>query len=207
MPCLQRVTRALVAVGLAASMGAFAACSSSSPSPTIDVNQFIPDTCRFLADKTNCWATLLSSIDECIGVVPDGGSRGKGVLSADGRTCTYPNGRVDTFVNPLDPTVQPKVFDVTVTVNGKTCVRYAHHTDGSIAVTGPEGRAATLVYTAPHQVKFTCPSGGGGYTGNDADLCALGGPGQGEFDIYGTGGASVQISNMTNSLFDCDKAP
>ena len=107
-------------------------CSSSSTGTTPGSS----DTCGFVKDAKNCWHQLVVPIEACLGDVEGE----KGVLTADGKTCTYASGRAVTFAIPLDPTKKYEDKDFTVTVGGKACLHYVEvKTSSTFSITGPDG--------------------------------------------------------------------
>ena len=150
-------------------LGAFVAhagagCSSSSS------NDAPPDqSCEFAQNENNCWRQLTKTIDDCLTDEPEGDPSTylptpptvKGTLSSDLTSCTYASGRAVTFGK--DPRVNMTTDgskttvpdrDVTVTMNGKTCLRYVTSNNmQTVSVTGPGG-TFTIDQTA-----YTCPDG------------------------------------------------
>jgi len=182
----------------ACALGA-AACSSSSNASTTT-----PDSCGFVQNKSNCWVQELASIDGCLGEPPEAGTPA-GTLSADGRTCTYVDGRVDTFVDPLgDLSNEPAQYDLTLRKNGVVCAHVTRGGDGSFAMSGPTGGAAKITKSAD-ALTFTCADGSPGFVGDDRSPCAVAAPGSTITISLGGSELEVLLAGMKNPLFACHR--
>jgi hypothetical protein len=188
---------------LGASFCALVVGCSSSSNEMPNVGSFGDQaTCNFMQDKNNCLEQMLASIDACIA---SDATTPVATMSADGSTCSASDGRVSvTFDPPLASTsTKPQGWDATIkNAAGATCAHYVEHAqDEGYTLTDGSGKTATLVYTAPHQVKFTCPDGSG-WQDNDQDLCLPVLPGSASTS-YGSAGIDVSILDMKHSLFHC----
>jgi hypothetical protein len=124
--------RPLLALVTIETLGALLACSSTSASTTTGS----PDTCGFVKDANNCWHELFAQIEACLGDIEGE----KGALAADGKTCSYPSGRLVTFAIPLDPATKYVDKDFTATVGGKACLHYLEvKSTNTFSITGPNG--------------------------------------------------------------------
>lgn len=116
------------------------------------------DTCSFIADPNNCYRKLVAAVDDCLTDVGDGGASSTGALSSDGLSCTYPTGRTVTFGSDARQYGSQTPMDVTVTVGGKTCVRYVTQPKTSMTITGPDGGTINVTITGTGET-ITCPDG------------------------------------------------
>lgn len=124
-------------------------------------------TCELLADPGNCWASATARAAACL---PSRGT--PGTLSADRKTCTWPDGARVTFDTPLpNDTLELErlAFDVTgpdgcawrfvdtfenrmeLTVDGATEVSQLHP-GGEFELACSDGTS----YTADFDLLFTC---------------------------------------------------
>jgi hypothetical protein len=130
------------------------ACSSSSSAPP-------DDTCSFLADRNNCYVSLLAAVDDCLTDAngDGGGVSVSGTLSADGASCTYASGRAVSFVGDARQYDASKTAqDVTVKLGGKTCLHYVSAPKASLTITQPDGRTLRVAVTGAGET-ITCPDG------------------------------------------------
>jgi hypothetical protein len=189
---------ALVASSVAAS--AIGCSSSSNDDSTFGFGD--PATCKFVQDKNNCLMQMLVDVDACLAADTTAPS---GVMSTDGVSCTSTDGRVSVAFNPplATSSSEPRGYDATIkNASGATCAHYIKDADDNgYSLTDANGKTARLVYTGPHQVKFTCPDGSG-WQDNDQDLCLIVVPGE-TTTSWGSSGVQVNILNLTHPLFRC----
>lgn len=138
----------LVLVPACGSGGSSSSSSGSAPD----------DTCAFLTDPNNCYRKLVAAVDECLADDGDGGANSAGTLSADGRSCNYPNGRTVTFGSDVRQYGSKTPMDVTVTAGGKTCVHYVTQPQSSMTITGPDNGTINVTISGNGET-ITCPDG------------------------------------------------
>ena len=188
---------------LALSALALVACSSSSSSGGPNDMQFgDPATCQFTQNKNNCLDQMFATIDACLAT---NATTPTGTLTADGASCASTDGHVHVTFDPALPSLdaEPKGYDATIAnSSGATCAHFVKNAnDNGYTITDGSGKTATLVYTAPHQVKFTCPDGSG-WQDNDQDLCLVVLPGE-TATSYGSSGIQVSLLGLNHALFRC----
>jgi len=175
------------------------ACSSDKS--TLD------NICAFAADANNCWHSIASEVDSCMGRPPSGE---RGTLNASATTCTYPSGRTIQFAIPLpvNTDLNDKDVDFTVVVGAKTCLHYATSNNGSnISVTGPDGKAVTeLSNSASGTATVTCPNGSQ-FSGNGMSLlscldASLGGGMPGTYYSWSSSSETLGLLGGP-TVFDC----
>lgn len=184
-----------------------AACSSGGGGPL---------DCETLRGD-NCWKAALAEVRGCGGQTTDGGSVPTGTLSADGLTCTYPDGREVIFDEPASlPPSSGKDIGFAVEVSGNTCFSFAY-TAGPPNAYALTVSAGTVRFEGvqPDQAVLTCPDGAV-YRGNYYALLGCGstyeekeqilpsvvwqgGPGSGGIELNGAGPDSPV------TLFHCAK--
>lgn len=100
----------LVPAGLAfALVAACGGSGTSTPEPG-------PMDCAWTASETNCWKTTIAVVKDCL--PPDSET---GVLSADGKTCTFQGAKVVTFDTPLT-IPPPDLLSFTIKSGETACV-------------------------------------------------------------------------------------
>jgi hypothetical protein len=126
-------------------------------------------------------------------------------MSVDGASCTSTDGHVSVTFNPpiATATSAPAGYDATIAnASGASCAHFVKDAnDDGYTLTDGSGKTATLVYTAPHQVKFTCPDGSG-WQDNDQDVCIIALPGE-TSSSYGSAGIAVSVLGLKHTLFRC----
>lgn len=109
--------------------------------------------CAYLAGPDNCWKAQLAVVKAC--TVPRNAS---GRLSADRRVCTYDDGHVITFDEPLAvPVDSDHEHHLTVNNGGADCVRFdganakgvSIRTSAGTVKLGPTGSGTSAVLTCP----------------------------------------------------------
>jgi hypothetical protein len=143
---------------------------------------------------------MVTSVYACLGELCDP-PPDKGVLSADGTSCSYASGRHVTFAPAIDPTSNPT--DVRVTLGGVECFHYVV-TPSKTTITTPIG-TMTVVPTGPDSGTFTCPDGTSlAISKSDIDACPSGVfPG---FDKTESGppfAVSWALHGSDTPIFDC----
>jgi len=146
-------------------------CSSSGDDDDDDAFEGEPLECAWFTEQ-NCWISTFAGAPSC---VPP--SSETGVLSADGRSCTYTNGSSVVFRQPL---VFPNLDDAdedndfieswnfTVKASdGSDCIRYEESDSGKQVVV--RGQAYTELYRG-FGMQVTCPDGKKYATPNAFDL-------------------------------------
>lgn len=120
--------------------------------------------CAWL-EGDNCWKTTLVGATSCLPAEAD-----SGVLSADGRTCTYASGHVVTFDEPLVLPLsidEDILFRFTLTAAGQTCLRFVE-TETSMTVTF--GDQVFESSSNGVDLRFRCPDGSSYSNDNALDL-------------------------------------
>ena len=120
-------------------------------------------------DGDNCYKTTLAAA-MCMDVAGDGGAP-SGVLSADGSTCTYANGKVVTFNPPITlPIPNSSTWSFTITMNGAMCMQYHTAPDQGFQLTTSAG---TVSESEAHALTISCPNGTSYSTSGPASLGLL----------------------------------
>jgi hypothetical protein len=168
---------------------------SSSGGGTLD--------CAWLAGD-NCWKTTLADAADCL--PPDTET---GVLSADGKTCTFTNGITIAFATPLAvPPPDQATFNFTVTNGGVECLHFENPQRSTKLVvkgkTVQEGLAGAtgLAVSCPDGTSFSNPNAFSLFMCGDDGGAGLGSiPGEGwssggtdvSFELLGAAGGSQHI--------------
>jgi hypothetical protein len=132
-------------VGTAGSSGGGAGGTSDGGlTPTLD--------CAWLGGN-NCWKTTATAATSCLPPATE-----TGVLSADGRTCTYASGAVVTFAAPVVlPLSGNETWDFTIANGGQTCLHYVD--DNMSFQLTVAGQTVSEAYTTSLGIGITCPDG------------------------------------------------
>jgi hypothetical protein len=149
-----------------------------------------PLDCAYLAGD-NCWKTTAAPAAGCLPASTD-----VGMLSADGKTCTYASGHVVTFATPLTLPVptsnNTENWDFTVTdAAGQPCLAYKNNTSIVLTVQGQtvkEGSAGGL------GLSLTCPDGTSYSNSNAFALLSCSDSGLFGFDLPGDAWSSSDTS-------------
>src|SRR3954468_11039847 len=108
--------------------------------------------CAWLASD-NCWKTTASAADSCLPPKDE-----SGVLSADGRTCSYASGAVVTFAAPLVlPVPDNRTWDFSIAKGGQTCQRHAETETGFNLTVG--NQSVHEGSTGGLGLQIQCPNG------------------------------------------------
>jgi hypothetical protein len=153
------------------------------------------DCAWFMGD--NCWKTLVASAASCVPPAAE-----QGVLSADGKACTYASGYDIVFNEPvvlplaLDP---PPSWDLVQKKDGVPCVTYSD--PGTSLLVDVQGMSFKEV-SVGFATQMTCPDGSQFATQNVLDLletCGLEILGFGPGSTFSGGDSSVNFSLLTGT--------
>jgi hypothetical protein len=170
------------------------------------------------ASGDNCWKQTIAAAAGCLppsvpSDVPPSAAQ-LGVLSADGRTCSYASGQTVTFASPILVGGNDIVGDFTVTTAGAPCLG---HEQGSSGITVTTSAGAVTLSEDPAETTFsvTCPDGTT-YSGAVASLSScqdalpgrsIGSGGFSGGDASASGTLSVELNGTTDpsgtSVFYC----
>ena len=164
-------------------------------------------TCSWL-DGSNCFKTTIAAAMSCLP-----GPSTQGTLSADGKTCSYSDGHVVTFDQPVTlPPTDAQLGNFTITDHGAACLDWAQASTGNFTV---KTSAGTFTQTSKGVViSMVCPDGTTWSTSGPSDDLALISCDGGADENPGLGSASSanSVSVLLDgtgagelALFDCSK--
>ena len=108
--------------------------------------------CAWLAGD-NCWRTTANAAASCLPPASE-----SGVLSPDGRTCTYASGAVIVFNTPLVlPTPDNPTWDFTIKNGGQDCLHFEDD-NHSFKLT-VSGQTVTESVSSAAGISISCPDG------------------------------------------------
>jgi hypothetical protein len=135
-----QITRWVVLIGGAAVLSA---CGSKTEA-ALD--------CSWLASN-NCWKTTAAAAVSCLP-----GSSETGILSPDGRTCTYSSNKMVSFDDPLIlPIPDNRQWKFTITSGGQQCLRYEDTSSQGYRLTTAAGTVSQTV--SGFSLSMSCPDG------------------------------------------------
>jgi len=157
--CIRRFAAAAVA---SIAVGAFA-CGNGNSSAS-GGNAL---TCSWL-DGSNCFKTTIAAAMSCL-PAPDA----QGTLSADGKTCSYSDGHLVTFDQPVTlPPTDAELGNFTITDDGVACFGWAEPSTGNFTVKTSAGTFSQT--TTGAVISMVCPDGTTWSTsGPSADLALI----------------------------------
>ncbi|HEY3359607.1 MAG TPA: hypothetical protein VGQ83_40530 [Polyangia bacterium] len=107
-------------------------------------------SCTWFADD-NCWRQSLDAAQAC---AADPGTTG--TLSADGSQCTFPDGTLIVFENPVDlANMEGWELHLTITRSGADCLQLDERQAGGVTLTTSLGTFREEVSNT--EVDLTCP--------------------------------------------------
>jgi len=113
-----------------------------------------PLDCAWLGDNANCYKTTLAAANVCLPA-----SNTTGTLSADLKSCTYPDGTTIVFDSALVLPRPPNTpWNFTVTKQGQPCLRFDEERQKRFSLTTPGGAFDELI-TSTGGLTFICPDG------------------------------------------------
>ena len=150
--------------------------------------------------SNNCWKQSVNAAATC-----GHDYAVEGTLSADGMSCTYPDGTEVLFAqSALDATGDNYLWDFEITVNGQFCMSYTEHGDGASELVTSLGtysdgfQGTAFVIDCPDGDQFTvqdtsaimnqCGEDVGGYSMGAGSTGAY-------FTLNGGSGISVDVFN------------
>jgi hypothetical protein len=146
--------RFVFSAAAAAAVIALVACSSDGSSSGGSGGSL---DCGWLASD-NCWKTTAAV--GCFDMKGDA----PGTLSADNKTCTYANGKVVTFEQPLVlPIPTGATWSFTVTANGQQCLTFKKPNNDTMELTTSAGTvnetnsSVGLTVTCPNGTSYNAP--------------------------------------------------
>lgn len=155
-------------------------------------------TCELLEDPGNCWAQAAAAAADCL---PGGAS---GVLSVDRASCSYPDGTLILFVDPLPyDNMDLERFGFSIETDGSTCASFIDTFENRMELEAG-GHSAVAELRAG---KFKLSCGNGKSYQADFDLLFECAPGSGPTDGFEVSADQVFFSIVSvatpGELFRC----
>jgi hypothetical protein len=118
-------------------------CDNAPPGPEVGIDWFAGDS---------CWK---ASLDEAAACAID--SSLDGTLGADGRSCTFPDGSVVRFGDPVDlADMEGNDVDLEIVRDGVSCMSFVNRDNQGFHLTTASG---TFSETGQMTLVVTCPDG------------------------------------------------
>jgi hypothetical protein len=187
-----RIRHLATAAVASIAVGAFACGSGNGNSSGGSGNAL---TCSWL-NGSNCFKTMIAAAMSCL---PP--ANAQGTLSADGKTCSYSDGHVVAFAQPVTlPPSGSQTSNFAVTDNGVTCLSWAQPSTGNFTVKTSAGTFRQT--TTGAVISMICPDGTTFSTsGPSGDLALISCDGGGANENPGLGG-TVSSAHAVSVLLD-----